>query len=58
MNIQKTALLIALVLAVSILAGCHEGHARRSNTTVGREVVLVPSQTGFWQVQVAPPGSR
>lgn len=58
MNISRAALLIALLLSVAILAGCQEGHARRSSTTIDRQVVLVPSQTGFWQAQVVSPGSR
>lgn len=58
MNISKAVLMIALLLCVAILAGCHEGHARQGSTTNGRQVVLVPSQTGFWQAQVVSPGSR
>ncbi|MHC4072451.1 MAG: hypothetical protein ACYSWW_19345 [Planctomycetota bacterium] len=51
MNIKKTALLIVLLLCLAVAAGCQEGHARRSSAS-GRQVVLEPSVTGFWQARL------
>jgi len=52
MNFSKTALLIALLLCVAVLAGCQE---QQSN--VGG-VTLEPSATGFWHARVTSPAYR
>ena len=50
MNILRTALMIALLLTLAIAAGCQEGQAGKGWTS-GRQLVIEPSQTGFWETK-------
>ena len=52
MNFSRTALLIALLLCVAVLAGCQE---QQSN--VGG-VSIEPSATGLWHAKVTSPAYR
>ena len=52
MDFSKTALLIALLLFVAVLAGCQEQQSK-----VGG-VVLEPSETGFWHAKVTSPAFK
>ncbi len=58
MNIAKTMLIIVILLSLVAIAGCNEGQTHAVSLADGRQVVLVPSATGFWQPQVSYSGSR
>lgn len=58
MDALKVVLLIVLLACIGALAGCEEGQSRLSGPVTGREIVLQPSVTGFWQAVPASPGSR
>ena len=57
MNYLKTALMVALLLCVAVLAGCQEGNARLCGPNVGG-AVLEPSATGFWYSKITSPAYR
>lgn len=58
MDVLKVVLLIVLLACIGTLAGCGEEYSRRSGPVTGKEIVLVPSATGFWQAVPASPSSR
>jgi hypothetical protein len=53
MKVLNIAIVIVVLLSVVMLAGCQEGYARRSGSTMTEKVAFEPTGTGFWKPKTA-----
>jgi ABC-type cobalt transport system substrate-binding protein len=49
MKVLNIAIVIVVLLSIVMLAGCQEGYASRSGSTITKNVAYEPTGTGFWK---------
>ena len=48
MNVLKITLVVAVLLSVALLAGCHEEYSKQNDMANVETVSFQPTGTGFW----------
>jgi len=48
MNVLRISLVVAALLFIVVLSGCHEEYAKENNMAEAEKVYFQPTGTGFW----------
>jgi len=48
MNVLRITLVVAALLCIAVLSGCHEEYAKNNDLNEAEKVYFQPTGTGFW----------